>query len=190
MCIRDRHSAVINTEKLDIFSPIELLSLPGLKGKHPVIHCGAGVVTRRVEEAASQAGYVFAVDPTSADASCIGGNVAMNAGGKKAVLWGTTLDNLVYWKMVDPQGRWKLIERVAHNFGKIHDQALVHFRIHYLDDNGKTTIYSEELSIPGSKFRKVGLGKDVTDKFLSGLPGIQKEAVSYTHLTLPTIYSV
>lgn len=171
----DPHSAVINTEKLDIFSPIELLSLPGLKGKHPVIHCGAGVVTRRVEEAASQAGYVFAVDPTSADASCIGGNVAMNAGGKKAVLWGTTLDNLVYWKMVDPQGRWKLIERVAHNFGKIHDQALVHFRIHYLDDNGKTTIYSEELSIPGSKFRKVGLGKDVTDKFLSGLPGIQKE---------------
>jgi FAD/FMN-containing dehydrogenase len=37
---------------------------------------------------------VFAVDPTSAEASCIGGNVAMNAGGKKAVLWGTALDNL------------------------------------------------------------------------------------------------
>ena len=30
-------------------------------------------------------------------------------------------------------------------------------------------------SIPGPSFRKVGLGKDVTDKFLSGLPGIQKE---------------
>ncbi|HUW76829.1 MAG TPA: FAD-linked oxidase C-terminal domain-containing protein, partial [Gallionella sp.] len=28
---------------------------------------------------------------------------------------------------------------------------------------------------PGSAFRKAGLGKDVTDKFLSGLPGIQKE---------------
>ena len=49
----------------------------------------AGVVTRRVSEAAERAGLVFAVDPTSADASCIGGNVAMNAGGKKAVLWGT-----------------------------------------------------------------------------------------------------
>ncbi|MEY3777329.1 MAG: hypothetical protein RIR83_1374, partial [Pseudomonadota bacterium] len=29
--------------------------------------------------------------------------------------------------------------------------------------------------IPGSSFRKIGLGKDVTDKFLSGLPGVQKE---------------
>jgi len=28
----------------------------------------------------------------------------------------------------------------------------------------------EILSIPGGKFRKTGLGKDVTDKFLSGLP--------------------
>jgi FAD/FMN-containing dehydrogenase len=46
-------------------------------------------------EAAESAGLVFACDPTSADASCIGGNVAMNAGGKKAVLWGTALDNLV-----------------------------------------------------------------------------------------------
>jgi FAD/FMN-containing dehydrogenase/Fe-S oxidoreductase len=31
------------------------------------------------------------------------------------------------------------------------------------------------LEIPGARFRKAGLGKDVTDKFLSGLPGIQKE---------------
>ena len=53
-------------------------------------------------EAAERAGLVFAVDPTSADASCIGGNVAMNAGGKKAVLWGTALDNLAWWRMVTP----------------------------------------------------------------------------------------
>ena len=45
-------------------------------------------------DAADASGLVFACDPTSADASCIGGNVAMNAGGKKAVLWGTALDNL------------------------------------------------------------------------------------------------
>ena len=31
------------------------------------------------------------------------------------------------------------------------------------------------LEIPGHTFRKTGLGKDVTDKFLSGLPGVQKE---------------
>ena len=30
----------------------------------------------------------------------------MNAGGKKAVLWGTALDNLASWRMVDPNGDW------------------------------------------------------------------------------------
>jgi FAD/FMN-containing dehydrogenase len=33
----------------------------------------------------------------------------------------------------------------------------------------------EVLAIPGTAFRKPGLGKDVTDKFLAGLPGMQKE---------------
>ena len=33
----------------------------------------------------------------------------------------------------------------------------------------------ETLTIPGAAFRKAGLGKDVTDKFLAGLPGVQKE---------------
>ncbi|MBN3860239.1 DUF3683 domain-containing protein [Neisseriaceae bacterium PsAf] len=171
----DAMSAVINTEKLDLFGPVELKTLPGLEGTHPVIHAGAGVVTRRVEEAAARAGYVFAVDPTSADASCIGGNVAMNAGGKKAVLWGTTLDNLAYWKMVDPSGKWKLIERVKHNFGKIHDQEVAIFDVHTLADDGLTIVNTERLEVPGQKFRKIGLGKDVTDKFLSGVPGVQKE---------------
>jgi FAD/FMN-containing dehydrogenase len=34
---------------------------------------------------------------------------------------------------------------------------------------------TERLDIPGAQFRKEGLGKDVTDKFLAGLPGVQKE---------------
>ena len=80
----DAMSAVINTEKLDKHRGVEFVELAGLDGKHPIIHCGAGVVTRRVEETAHQAGLVFAVDPTSADASCVGGNVAMNAGGTTA----------------------------------------------------------------------------------------------------------
>ena len=50
------------------------------------------------------AGFVFAVDPTSAEASCIGGNVAMNAGGKKTVLWSTAVDNLAGWRMVGQTG--------------------------------------------------------------------------------------
>ena len=171
----DANSAVINTEKLDKHRGVEFVELAGLDGKHPIIHCGAGVVTRRVEETAHQAGLVFAVDPTSADASCVGGNVAMNAGGKKAVLWGTALDNLAYWQMVNPQGEWLRIERVRHNFGKIHDEETAVFDIHTLDSDGLNIVKTERLEIPGHKFRKVGLGKDVTDKFLSGLPGVQKE---------------
>lgn len=127
-------------------------------------------------DTASNAGLEFATDPTSADASCIGGNVAMNAGGKKAVLWGTALDNLASWRMVDPNGDWKEVERLDHNLGKIHDVEIARFRITSLMRDGVTPKNeSEILEIPGNKFRKIGLGKDVTDKFLSGLPGIQKE---------------
>ena len=171
----DANSAVINTEKLDKHRGVEYVELAGLDGRHPIIHCGAGVVTRRVEETAHQADLVFAVDPTSADASCVGGNVAMNAGGKKAVLWGTALDNLAYWNMVNPQGEWLRIERVRHNFGKIHDEEIALFDVHTLDSDGRNIVNTKRLEIPGHKFRKVGLGKDVTDKFLSGLPGVQKE---------------
>ena len=171
----DANSAVINTEKLDKHRGVEYVELAGLDGRHPIIHCGAGVVTRRVEETAHHAGLVFAVDPTSADASCVGGNVAMNAGGKKAVLWGTALDNLAYWNMVNPQGEWLRIERVRHNFGKIHDEEIALFDVHTLDSDGRNIVNTKRLEIPGHKFRKVGLGKDVTDKFLSGLPGVQKE---------------
>ena len=172
----DKYSAVINTEKLDTLSAVEPLILPGVNQPYATIHCGAGVVTRRVMEAADSNGLVFAVDPTSADASCIGGNVAMNAGGKKAVLWGTALDNLVSWKMVTPDGLWLEVLRLRHNFGKIHDAESAEFRITRYQENGKTPIGEAEiLTIPGGAFRKAGLGKDVTDKFLSGLPGIQKE---------------
>ncbi|MGA7593593.1 MAG: FAD/FMN-binding oxidoreductase [Gallionella sp.] len=172
----DKFSAVINTEKLEMLSAVEHLVLPGLSEPYATIQCGAGVVTRRVMEAAENSGLVFAVDPTSADASCIGGNVAMNAGGKKAVLWGTALDNLASWRMVTPDGLWMNIERLHHNLGKIHDVANATFRISKFEADGSTPHGEPEiLAIPGSAFRKAGLGKDVTDKFLSGLPGIQKE---------------
>ena len=172
----DRYSAVINTEKLDKISAVEQIVLPGLEESYATIHCGAGVVTRRVMEAAENSSLVFAVDPTSADASCIGGNVAMNAGGKKAVLWGTALDNLASWKMVTPDGLLMEVERLAHNLGKIHDIPSASFRITRYQIDGKTLNAEPEiLTIPGNAFRKAGLGKDVTDKFLSGLPGIQKE---------------
>jgi FAD/FMN-containing dehydrogenase/Fe-S oxidoreductase len=169
------YSAVINTEKLIDIGPVEELVLAGHETPYATIRTGAGVVTDRVAEAATLAGRVFAVDPTSASASCIGGNIAMNAGGKKAVLWGTALDNLAWWKMVDPDGNWLEIERVNHNYGKIHEQKDVEFRLKRFDSSGKTLLGEETLTMPGASCRKTGLGKDVTDKFLGGVPGIQKE---------------
>ena len=169
-------SAVINTEKLIDIGAVELASsLPGVDQTYATIHTGAGVVTRRVMDVADNVGLVFACDPTSADASCIGGNVAMNAGGKKAVLWGTALDNLLSWRMVTPDGNWLEVERYQHNLGKIHDQDQVSFFLRRYDAKKQQLLSEERLVIPGANFRKGELGKDVTDKFLGGLPGIQKE---------------
>ena len=169
-------SAVINTEKLDQHTGVQMRTLPGVARQVATIECGAGVVTLRAMEAATDAGLEFACDPTSADASCIGGNVAMNAGGKKAVLWGTALDNLASWRMVTPDAEWLEVERLDHNLGKIHDIAMARFKVSRYSEDMKTLLAEPEiLEIAGPSFRKVGLGKDVTDKFLSGLPGIQKE---------------
>ena len=170
-----RRSAVVNTEKLESLGEVEWLHLPGVERQVPTIRCGAGVVTRRAMDAAEAAGLVFAVDPTSADASCIGGNVAMNAGGKKAVLWGTAIDNLASWRMVTPDAEWLEVERVGHNLGRIHDAANAKFSVRKYAADGKRLLEERALEIPASAFRKRGLGKDVTDKFLAGLPGVQKE---------------
>ena len=168
-------SAVINTEKLEAMTEVEMVELPGLDKPVATVWTEAGVVTQRVADAAERGGFVFAVDPTSAEASCIGGNIAMNAGGKKAVLWGTALDNLASWRMVTPDAQWLEVTRINHNLGKIHEAELASFELKYFEADGKTFVRSVRLDIPGKSFRKEGLGKDVTDKFLSGLPGIQKE---------------
>jgi FAD/FMN-containing dehydrogenase/Fe-S oxidoreductase len=168
-------SVVINTEKLTAMHAVETVQLPGLQQATPTLWTEAGVVTQRVADAAEAAGLVFAVDPTSAEASCIGGNIAMNAGGKKAVLWGTALDNLASWRMVTPDALWLEVVRLNHNLGKIHDTDIASFELRYFEADGVTPLRTERLDIPGPSFRKAGLGKDVTDKFLSGLPGVQKE---------------
>lgn len=168
-------SVVINTEKLQAITEVEQVTLPGVDHPVPTVWTEAGVVTQRVADAAERAGFVFAVDPTSIEASCIGGNIAMNAGGKKAVLWGTALDNLASWRMVTPDAEWLEVVRIGHNLGKIHDAEMASFELRYFAADGKTPLRTERLDIPGQKFRKEGLGKDVTDKFLSGLPGVQKE---------------
>ena len=130
----------------------------------------AGVVTQRVADAAERAGFVFAVDPTSAEASCIGGNVAMNAGGKKAVLWGTALDNLASWRMVTPDARVaRGHARSTTTSARSTTPQSAELRAAVLrTPTARRCCARERLEIPGATFRKEGLGKDVTDKFLAG----------------------
>jgi FAD/FMN-containing dehydrogenase len=99
----------------------------------------------------------------------------MNAGGKKAVLWGTALDNLASWRMVTPQANWLEVVRLDHNLGKIHDVEMASFELRYFDAAARSWSAPSGWTSPARTFRKEGLGKDVTDKFLAGLPGIQKE---------------
>ncbi|MEO5362330.1 MAG: DUF3683 domain-containing protein [Magnetococcus sp. DMHC-8] len=175
-------TVVLNVERLDAIGPVLHRRVPGVAQEVPSIRVEAGAVTKRVALAAEATGHVFAVDPTSQSASTIGGNIAMNAGGKKAVLWGTTLDNLLSWRMVVPaqNGRpgvqWLEVQRLDHNLGKLHDLPVARFQVNRLAADGQTPVGMPELlTIPTDQIRKPGLGKDVTNKWLGGLPGIQKE---------------
>ncbi len=54
-----------------------------------------GVVTREIDEAAQQFGLMYPPDPSSLDSCSIGGNVAVGAGGPRAVKYGTTRDYVI-----------------------------------------------------------------------------------------------
>src|SRR5882672_7499788 len=81
--------------------------------------------------------------------------------------------------MVTPDADWLEVTRLDHNLGKIHDAPIANFELAYYAVDAKGAFGAlkrkETLAIPGTTFRKTGLGKDVTDKFLAGLPGVQKE---------------
>ncbi|MDX8397366.1 MAG: DUF3683 domain-containing protein [Mariprofundaceae bacterium] len=163
---------MINIEKFDHIGTVEQQNI-GEKGEVATITALAGAVTGKVMEASMP--HVFATDPTSLWACTIGGNVASNAGGKHAVIWGTCVDNLLSWKMVMADGNWLKVERLNHNMGKLHDEAEISFKLTRTSSLDDSLISEEVLTLPGSTFRRKGLGKDVTRKAMGGLPGIQKE---------------
>lgn len=62
------------------------------------------VITGQLQAEAKKHGLLYAGDPSSADSSQIGGNVANNAGGNKAVRYGTTRNQIYALKVVTPLG--------------------------------------------------------------------------------------
>ena len=64
----------------------------------------AGVRTDEIQKAAKEAGLFYAGDPCSGDSCFIGGNLATNAGGNRAVKYGTTRHQVYEFEMVTPLG--------------------------------------------------------------------------------------
>ncbi len=64
-----------------------------------------GVRTDDVQKAAREHGLFYAGDPCSGDSCFIGGNVATNAGGNKAVKYGTTRHQVYSIEVVTPLGK-------------------------------------------------------------------------------------
>lgn len=63
-----------------------------------------GVRTDDIQKAAKSVDLFYAGDPCSGDACHIGGNVATNAGGNKAVKYGTTRHQIYSLEVVTPKG--------------------------------------------------------------------------------------
>jgi FAD/FMN-containing dehydrogenase len=103
-------------------------------------------------------------------ACTIGGNIAENAGGKDCVLWGTCIDNIVSFRIAMPSGSVWTVRRANHQLRKILPEDLVRFEV---TDEAGMLVRAVELR--GSEIRKKGLWKDITNKALGGLPGVQKE---------------
>lgn len=163
---------VVNTEKLNRIRGIrkQELRLPDHSWTSTqVLELEAGVITEKAMEYAEERGLVFATDPTSAWACTVGGNIAENAGGKMAVRWGTCIDNLLEWRMAMPSGKRWTVRRTDHVLRKILPEDIVTFEV--MEDGALVN----RIALRGTEIRKKGLWKDITNKALGGVPGLQKE---------------
>jgi len=163
---------IINTEKMTRIHAIQYKDAPhlGEGWKIPVLKVEAGVVTSHAMAHVASEKLVFATDPTSAWASTIGGNIAENAGGKTAVLWGTAIDNILAYTIAMPGQDLLTVQRIDHPMRKILPDDTLHFQV--IDRQKKVL---RQVILAGTDIRKKGLWKDITNKALKGLPGFQKE---------------
>jgi FAD/FMN-containing dehydrogenase/Fe-S oxidoreductase len=165
---------IINTEKLNRIGAIGKAIYKQDAGEPLIlstIELAAGVITEAAMQTAAAAGLVFATDPTSSWACTIGGNIAENAGGKRAVLWGTAIDNLLSFRIAVADGRLLEVQRLNPTGRRIDPNETIVFAV---SDTATGEVF-KQIRIHGQQLRKPGLGKDITNKTLEGLPGVQKE---------------
>ena len=159
-----KRTVIVSLTRLTKIGPIDLENM--------TVTVEAGAITQNVIKAVDAAGALFSVDPASKQASSIGGNVSENAGGPSAFEYGTTLDNLLWWRMVTPTGEIISVERDNHPRHKILPEETAVFVVKDISGGVRNVIH-----LRGDEIRLPGLGKDVTNKALGGLPGMQKEGV-------------
>jgi D-lactate dehydrogenase (quinone) len=70
-----------------------------------LLECEAGAINGEVQAEAGRHGLFWAPDPTSLGYSSVGGNLACNAGGPRAVKYGTARDNVLGLRAVTATGR-------------------------------------------------------------------------------------
>ncbi|MGE4559937.1 MAG: DUF3683 domain-containing protein [Desulfobulbus sp.] len=164
---------MINTEKLNRIHGIEYRPFQNDNGETlemAVLKLESGVITQDAMQYAEKQGLVFATDPTSSWASTIGGNISENAGGKTAVLWGTAIDNLLAYTIAMPGKGLIHVRRANHPMRKILPDDQVVYEIFDAQEQ-----HINRIELRGDQIRKKGLWKDITNKALGGLPGVQKE---------------
>lgn len=155
-----------------IVSLTKLTAIKEVNTENMTMTAEAGVITIDAIRAAAAKGALFSVDPASKTASSIGGNVAENSGGPLAVEYGTTIDNILSYRMVLPTGEIIEVTRKDHPRRKIEENDEAVFEVRDISGGLRNVV-----KITGAELRKPGLGKDVTNKALGGLPGVQKEGV-------------
>ncbi|GFH62996.1 MAG: putative FAD-dependent oxidoreductase [Candidatus Desulfovibrio kirbyi] len=159
-----KRTIIVSLTRLTRIGPVDLTEM--------TVTCQTGAVTQDVITAADRAGALFSVDPASKLASTVGGNISENAGGPSAFEYGTTLDNLLWWRMVTPTGEIITVERENHPRHKILLGETASFAVKDVSGGVRAIV-----QLRGDEIRLPGLGKDVTNKSLGGLPGMQKEGV-------------
>ena len=164
---------VVNTERLDRIRGIEVRAFALADGRTvqaPVMEVEAGVVTERAMEDAAARGLVFATDPTSAWACTIGGNIAENAGGKTACSGAPASTTC-------SPGAWRCPAAGASPCAGWTTRCARSSRATRSRSRSRTSAGAplRTVALAGDEIRRPGLWKDITNKALGGLPGLQKE---------------
>lgn len=69
-----------------------------------VVTVSPGIITSKIDHAASEVGLMYPPDPSSASICTIGGNLAENAGGPRGLKYGVTKDYVLGLEVVTPEG--------------------------------------------------------------------------------------